>query len=208
MLPAARTDPAAHGGRRSGGCSIRPSRVDAAGARSGRHADRGRSALQELLLDPAPQSADRVLLRGMAAARPRRIEAPVGPAQPHRLGPACDCIRMSSVLAIREKAAGRASRAGDRRRRRAGGPIGVASRLHRSGVRVGRRTKPQGIGEGRTAEHDCIPAASSMPATASRTSRCGRSASGIVLVNARRSVRDAARALGKPIVELSGRIGP
>lgn len=33
-------------------------------------------------------------------------------------------------------------------------------------------------------------------------------ASGIVLVNARGAVSDAARALGKPIVELSGRIGP
>jgi phosphoserine phosphatase len=33
-------------------------------------------------------------------------------------------------------------------------------------------------------------------------------ASGIVVVNARAAVSDAARALGKPIVELSGRIGP
>jgi phosphoserine phosphatase len=33
-------------------------------------------------------------------------------------------------------------------------------------------------------------------------------ASGLVLVNARGAVSDAARALGKPIVELSGRIGP
>ena len=33
-------------------------------------------------------------------------------------------------------------------------------------------------------------------------------ASGIVLVNARAAVSDAARALGKPIVELSGRTGP
>ena len=33
-------------------------------------------------------------------------------------------------------------------------------------------------------------------------------ASGIVLVNARGAVSDAARALGKPIVELSGRTGP
>jgi phosphoserine phosphatase len=32
-------------------------------------------------------------------------------------------------------------------------------------------------------------------------------ASGIVLVNARRSVTDAARALGRPMLELSGRIG-
>jgi phosphoserine phosphatase len=34
-----------------------------------------------------------------------------------------------------------------------------------------------------------------------------RHASGIVLVNARQSVADAARALGKPILELSGRAG-
>jgi phosphoserine phosphatase len=32
-------------------------------------------------------------------------------------------------------------------------------------------------------------------------------ASGIVLVNARKSVADAARALGRPILELSGRVG-
>ena len=32
-------------------------------------------------------------------------------------------------------------------------------------------------------------------------------ASGIVLVNARRSVAEAARALGKPMLELSGRLG-
>jgi phosphoserine phosphatase len=35
-----------------------------------------------------------------------------------------------------------------------------------------------------------------------------RHASGIVLVNARKSVTDAARALGRPILELSGRVGP
>jgi phosphoserine phosphatase len=34
-----------------------------------------------------------------------------------------------------------------------------------------------------------------------------RHASGIVLVNTRRSVRDAARALGRPTLELSGRLG-
>jgi phosphoserine phosphatase len=34
-----------------------------------------------------------------------------------------------------------------------------------------------------------------------------RHASGVVLVNARRSVAEAARALGKPILELSGRVG-
>jgi phosphoserine phosphatase len=34
-----------------------------------------------------------------------------------------------------------------------------------------------------------------------------RHASGIVLVNARKSVRDAARALGRPLLELSGRVG-
>jgi phosphoserine phosphatase len=34
-----------------------------------------------------------------------------------------------------------------------------------------------------------------------------RHASGIVLVNARQSVADAARALGKPLLELSGRVG-
>jgi phosphoserine phosphatase len=34
-----------------------------------------------------------------------------------------------------------------------------------------------------------------------------RHACGIVLVNARRSVTDAARALGRPILELSGRVG-
>jgi len=33
-------------------------------------------------------------------------------------------------------------------------------------------------------------------------------ASGIVLVNARGAVKDAARALGKPLLELSGRVGP
>jgi phosphoserine phosphatase len=35
-----------------------------------------------------------------------------------------------------------------------------------------------------------------------------RHASGIVLVNARKSVTEAARALGRPILELSGRVGP
>jgi phosphoserine phosphatase len=34
-----------------------------------------------------------------------------------------------------------------------------------------------------------------------------RHASGIVLVNARKSVTDAARALGRPMLELSGRVG-
>jgi phosphoserine phosphatase len=34
-----------------------------------------------------------------------------------------------------------------------------------------------------------------------------RHASGIVLVNARKSVSDAARALGRPLLELSGRVG-
>jgi phosphoserine phosphatase len=34
-----------------------------------------------------------------------------------------------------------------------------------------------------------------------------RHASGIILVNARQSVADAARALGQPMLELSGRVG-
>ena len=192
--------------RRSGRCAVRSSGVDAAGARSRRHADRGRFALQKLCLDPAAKSFCRISMRGMAAARPRRAEAPACIAQPDRLGSA-------------KAASGRAG-AGDPRKEPPAGrscsrppPTRFLPNNWRhvsaSSIRCSRPTASE-ISRAlpkRQLLRQLFPAGFIYAGDSQADLTVWRHASGIVLVNARKSVTEAARALGRPMLELSGRVG-
>jgi phosphoserine phosphatase len=55
--------------------------------------------------------------------------------------------------------------------------------------------------------HQMFPAGFIYAGDSNADLKVWRHASGIVLVNARKSVTDAARKLGRPMLELSGRVG-